>query len=152
MLRIALYQPDIPQNTGAALRLCACMGTGMDIIEPCGFLWQDKKIKRSGMDYIDSVDLIRHPSWEAFRKEYHGTRRIVLLTTKAGMPYTDFSFEKDDIIMAGRESAGVPDDVHDAVEARLIIPMKEGQRSLNVVNAVAMVLGEAIRQTATARN
>jgi tRNA (cytidine/uridine-2'-O-)-methyltransferase len=147
MTRIALYQPDIPQNAGAAMRLCACMGTGLDIIEPCGFLWQDRKIKQSGMDYVDGVDLIRHRSWEKFRAAYDGKRRVVLLTTKAAMPYTDFSFRDSDIIMAGQESSGVPDEIHDIVDARLVIPMREGLRSLNIVNAVSMVLGEALRQT-----
>lgn len=147
MIRIALYQPDIPQNTGAAMRLCACMGTGLDIIEPCGFLWQDKKIKRSGMDYIDDVDLIRHQSWERFQETYDGKRRIILLTTKADLPYTDFSFRNSDIIMAGQESCGVPDEVHDIVDARLVIPMCKGLRSLNIINATSMVLGEALRQT-----
>lgn len=147
MIRIALYQPDIPQNTGAAMRLCACMGTGLDIIEPCGFLWQDKKIRKSGMDYVDDVDLIRHQSWEKFRATYDGKRRIILLTTKADLPYTDFSFRNNDIIMAGGESSGVPDEIHDIVDARLVIPMLKGLRSLNIINATSMVLGEALRQT-----
>ncbi len=147
MIRIALYQPDIPQNTGAAMRLCACLGVGLDVIEPCGFVWEDKKIRRSGMDYIESVDLIRHESWRAFSETYHTTNRLILMTTKATLPYTDFTFEDGDILLAGSESAGVPDHVAAAADSRIGIPMYNGLRSLNIINATAMVLGEALRQT-----
>lgn len=147
MLRIALYQPDIPQNTGAAMRLCACMGMGLDIIEPCGFVLDDKKIRRSGMDYIKNLDMVRHGSWQRFLDTYKDKRRIVLLTTKAETPYTAFTFMDDDILLAGQESAGAPDDVHERANERLTIPMPGGGRSLNVVNALAMVSGEARRQT-----
>ena len=144
-MRLALYQPDIPQNAGAAMRLCACLGVGMDVIEPCGFLWDDKKIKRSAMDYIAGLDLTRHSSWEAFLAARTGNR-LVLLTTRGDLPYTDFTFATGDILLTGRESAGVPEDVHDRADARVIIPMQPGMRSLNVINAAAMVLGEALRQ------
>lgn len=147
MLRLALYQPDIPQNTGAAMRLCACLGIGMDIIEPCGFVLDDKKIRRSGMDYIAQLALEKHRNWEAFLDKYQGHRRLVLLTTKGSTPYTAFDFRPDDILLAGRESSGVPDEVHNAAQARIIIPMPGGGRSLNVVNSLAMVTGEALRQT-----
>ena len=147
MIHIALYQPDIPQNTGAAMRLCACMGMGLDIIEPCGFLLDDRKLRRSVMDYDEKLVLARHSSWDKFLDLYGGKRRIVLLTTKAALPYTEFSFAPDDILLAGRESAGAPDEVHDAADARLTIPMPGGGRSLNVVNALSMVSGEALRQT-----
>ncbi|MCB9988769.1 MAG: tRNA (cytidine(34)-2'-O)-methyltransferase [Rhodospirillales bacterium] len=145
MIRLALYQPDIPQNTGAAIRLCACMGMGLDIIEPCGFPWDDAKIRRSAMDYIHGVDLARHESWAKFQAAYPGQRRI-LMTTKAAVPYVNFDFQDGDILIAGRESAGVPDDVHDAADGRVLIPMKSGMRSLNVINACAMISGEALRQ------
>lgn len=147
MIRVALYQPNIPQNTGAAMRLCACLGFGLDIIEPCGFVLDDRKIRRSGMDYIDNLVLTRHRCWREFLDLYQGRRRIVLLTTKAAQAYTDFAFRPDDILLAGQESAGVPGDVHEAADARLTIPMPGGGRSLNVVNALAMVSGEAVRQT-----
>jgi tRNA (cytidine/uridine-2'-O-)-methyltransferase len=144
-MRLALYQPDIPQNAGAAMRLCACLGVGMDVIEPCGFLWDDKKIKRSAMDYIAGLDLARHSGWDAFLAARPGSR-LVLLTTRGALPYTDFTFAPGDILLTGRESAGVPDEVHDRADARLLIPMQPGMRSLNVINAASMVLGEALRQ------
>ncbi len=147
MLRIALYQPDIPQNAGATMRLCACLGMGLDIIEPCGFVMDDRKIRRSGMDYIAGLALTKHRSWGAFLDLYQDTNRIVLLTTKTNTAYTDFTFKPGDILLAGRESAGVPDDVHNAAHARVTIPMPGGGRSLNVVNSLAMVAGEALRQT-----
>ncbi len=147
LIHLALYQPDIPQNAGAAMRLCACLGAPLDIIEPCGFIWDDRKIRRAGMDYIDALDIQRHASWPAFIDSYQNRRRIILLTTKAQSAYTDFAFMPNDIILAGRESAGVPDDVHEAADERITIPMAPGMRSLNVVNAAAMVLGEALRQT-----
>ena len=142
-MRLALYEPDIPQNVGAMMRLCACLNVGMDIIEPCGFVWDEGKICRAGMDYIDHLQLTRHASWQAFKP----AGRLVLLTTKAAQPYTRFAFQPDDVLMVGRESAGVPDAVHQAVGARVIIPMNPACRSLNVATAAAMVLGEALRQT-----
>lgn len=145
-IRLALYQPDIPQNAGAAMRLCACLNVGLDIIEPCGFVWDDRKIRRSGMDYIDAVDMKRYVSWTQFLDNHRGKRRIILLTTKGAAPYADFAFAPGDILLAGRESAGVPDEVHEVADVRLVIPMENGMRSLNVVNASAMVLGEALRQ------
>jgi tRNA (cytidine/uridine-2'-O-)-methyltransferase len=145
-MRLALYEPDIPQNCGALLRLGACMGVGVDIIEPCGFLFSDKGLKRAGMDYLTEADYARHPSWAAYRAA-KAAGRIVLLTSKGSMPFTDFAFAADDTILLGRESAGVPDAVHDAADARLRIPMRAGMRSINVAQAGAMVLGEALRQT-----
>lgn len=144
-LHLALYQPDIPQNVGAALRLAACLGMIADIIEPCGFPWDDAKIRRSGMDYIDHVTIKRHPSWDVFASHYQD-RRIILLTTKADRSYLDFTYQDGDILLAGRESAGVPDEVHESCAHRLTIPMNPEVRSLNVVNACAMVCGEALRQ------
>ena len=144
-MRLALYQPDIPQNAGSLMRLCACLGVAMDIIEPCGFLLSDRNFRRAGLDYRDGVDLTRHESWEAFSAQKRG--RLVLLTTRAAQPYAGFAFAPGDILMVGRESAGVPDDVHQAADARLLIPMRAGMRSLNVAQAAAMVLGESLRQT-----
>lgn len=146
MTTLAFYQPDIPQNVGAAMRLCACLGVGLEVIEPCGFIWDERKIRQSAMDYYDASGLMRHASWEKFHGLYKGKRRIVLLTTKAAQPYAGFAFAPDDVLLMGRESAGVPGDVHEAADARLTIPMRPGFRSLNVVNAAAMVLGEAMRQ------
>lgn len=146
-MRIALYQPDIPQNTGAMMRLCACMNVGLDIIEPCGFVLDDRKIRRSGMDYINYLDKVHHSSWDAFQENKPKNARLVLMTTKAAQPFNEFTFEADDILIAGRESAGVPDEVHEQVDHRIFIPMKNGTRSLNVVNATSMILGEALRQT-----
>ena len=147
-MRLALYQPDIPQNTGAMLRLAACMGIGVDILEPCGFLLDDRRLRRSGMDYLDHVSVTRHSSWERFATERETNHhRLLLLTTKGDTPYTGYRFETNDILLVGRESAGVPDDVHESADARLLIPMTEGVRSLNVALAAAMVLGEALRQT-----
>ncbi|HWC62128.1 MAG TPA: tRNA (cytidine(34)-2'-O)-methyltransferase [Rhizomicrobium sp.] len=144
--RLALYQPDIPQNAGSLMRLCACLGVAMDLIEPCGFLLSDRNFRRAGMDYRAGLSLTRHESWEAFRATRQG--RLLLLTTKAATAYTGFAFDPSDTILAGRESAGVPDEVHRAADARLLIPMRPGMRSLNVAQAAAMVLGEALRQTA----
>ncbi len=146
MVAIALFQPDIPQNVGAMMRLAACTGAELHIIEPCGFPWDERKIRRSGLDYVDQTAVIRHDSWEAFLKNTTG-RRIALLTTKSADSYYDFEFQNGDILLMGRESAGVPDYVHEAAYTRLTIPMAGAARSLNVVNAAAMVIGEAIRQT-----
>jgi len=145
-LRLALYQPDIPQNAGSLMRLCACLGVAMDIIEPCGFLLSDRNFRRAGMDYLTSLDLARHASWDEFRGQAGG--RLLLLTTKASTPYFSFAFAPSDTLLVGRESAGVPDQVHQAADARLTIPMRAGMRSLNVAQAAAMVLGEGLRQTA----
>lgn len=147
MIRLALYQPDIPQNAGAMMRLAACLGVPLDLIEPCGFPFDDRKVRRAGMDYIPWVDLTRHSSWEAFRKSRPG--RIVLLTTAAEMRHVDFAFRPDDRLLVGRESAGVPDDIHAAADARIRIPMRPELRSLNVAQAAAIGLAEALRQTGT---
>jgi tRNA (cytidine/uridine-2'-O-)-methyltransferase len=147
-LRIALYQPDIPQNTGTVLRLCACLGITADIIEPAGFPTSDRAFRRAGMDYLDAVDIVRHGSWGEFEAWRRGRdSRLVLFTTKATLSYLDYSFETDDILLFGRESAGVPDEVHGAADARLVIPLRPGRRSLNVALAAAMAAGEALRQT-----
>ncbi|WP_421916636.1 tRNA (cytidine(34)-2'-O)-methyltransferase [Mesorhizobium sp.] len=146
-LRIALYQPDIAGNTGTILRFAACLGLGVDIIEPAGFPLSDRALKRAGMDYIEMADMTRHADWHAF-EDWRKTaaRRLVLLSTKAAIAYTGFAFAGRDILLFGRESAGVPDSVHEAADARLTIPMQPGARSINVALSVAMVAGEAIRQ------
>jgi tRNA (cytidine/uridine-2'-O-)-methyltransferase len=146
-LRIALYQPDIAGNTGTILRFAACLGLGVDIIEPAGFPLSDKALKRAGMDYLEMAALTRHIDWNAFEdwRKKDG-RRLMLLSTKATTPSTSFSFADGDILLFGRESAGVPDAVHQAADARLTIPMQGAARSINVALSVAMVAGEAIRQ------
>ncbi len=144
-MKLALYEPDIPQNTGTLLRLAACLATPVSVIEPCGFVLSDQRMRRAGMDYLDNVDLTRHESWDAFLAQ--STGRLVLLTTRAETAYTQFAYQSGDTLLLGRESAGVPDHVHDAVDARIIIPMAPGMRSLNVAVAGAMALGEALRQT-----
>ena len=147
-ISIALYQPDIPQNTGTILRLGACLGVPVHVIEPAGFALSDRALKRAGMDYLSAADLCRHRSWEDFLSYRDGCRsRLVLLTTRASTPYDSFAFRSGDILLFGRESAGVPDSVHERADERLVIPMKAGRRSLNVATAVAMVVGEALRQT-----
>ncbi len=144
---IALYQPDIPQNTGTILRLGACLGLPVEVIEPCGFALSDRSLRRAGMDYIDSAALIRHMNFAAFDTlRRNQGRRLVLLTTQSASPYGDFSFTSNDVILFGRESAGVPDEVHDSADHRLLIPMQPGQRSLNLAVSVAMVAGEVLRQ------
>ena len=145
-MHIALYQPDIPPNTGTIIRMAACMDVMIHIIEPCGFPFGEKSFRRAGMDYIDQSKITRHESWKAFL-EWSDSRRILLLTTKAAKPYTEHVFEEEDILLLGRESAGVPDDVHDRADARLLIPMTPDTRSLNIAVSAAMVLGEALRQT-----
>ncbi|MBV9523473.1 MAG: tRNA (cytidine(34)-2'-O)-methyltransferase [Alphaproteobacteria bacterium] len=147
-MRIALYEPDIPQNAGTLMRLGACLGIAIDIIEPCGFVLSDRRLRRAGLDYLGSADVHRHSSWSAFLAGPGGTARVVLLTTQASLPYYRFAFAASDILLLGRESAGVPAAVHAACAARLRIPLRPGQRSLNVAVAAAMVLGEAMRQTA----
>jgi len=146
-MRLALFEPDIPQNTGTILRLAACFSIGVDIIEPCGFIFSDRRLKRAGMDYLDQVELSRHDAWAHFIANDNQNRRIILLTTKAETCYTEFEFQPADILLLGRESAGVHDDVHDAVDARLRVPMSPDMRSLNIAVSAAMVLGEALRQT-----
>jgi len=143
-VRLALFEPDIPQNTGTVLRLGACMGVGVDVIEPCGFVWDEKRVRRSGMDYLDHVDMVRHTSWQAFQRTERG--RVVLLSTKASVRFTDFVFQPGDTLLLGQESAGVPDHVHDAAHASIRIPMAPSMRSINVAVTAAMVLGEALRQ------
>ncbi len=147
MPRIALFQPDIPGNTGTILRFAACMGVSVDIIEPAGFRLDDKTLKRAGMDYLELASLTRHASWDAFEEWRLGEQaRLILITTKATDGYTDFSFRPEDILLFGRESAGVPDDVHNSADERLLIPMVKEARSLNLALSVSMVMGEAIRQ------
>jgi tRNA (cytidine/uridine-2'-O-)-methyltransferase len=148
MVSLALYQPDIPQNTGAALRLCACLDVALHVIAPAGFDFSDRALRRAGMDYVALATLVRHRSWEdfeAWRKGSHG--RLILNTTRAAQPYVDFAFTSDDILLFGRESVGAPDAVHTVADARVRIPMRAGLRSLNLTTAAAMVLGEALRQT-----
>jgi tRNA (cytidine/uridine-2'-O-)-methyltransferase len=148
-MRIALYQPDIAQNTGTILRLCACLGVEAHIIEPAGFPTSDRAFRRAGMDYLDEVALVRHVSWAAFAEWGRSAgARLVLLTTHGARSYLDHPYGADDVLMFGRESAGVPPEVHAAADARLVIPMRPGLRSLNVAVACAMVVGEALRQTA----
>lgn len=142
-----MYQPDIPQNTGSVLRLVACLGMEAHIIEPCGFPLSHKKFKRAGMDYLNSVNFVRHQSWAAFQRDRHAqSGRLVLLTTHSGLSYLDYDFAPGDTLLVGSEGAGVPDFIHDEVSERLVIPMASGMRSLNVAIAVAMVAGEALRQ------
>ena len=144
-MRLALLEPDIPQNAGALIRLGACLGVPVDIIEPCGFLFVDARLKRAGMDYLEFAEVVRHTSWTEFVRAT--TDRKILLTTKTSERYTDFHYKAADVLILGRESAGVPAHVHQAAAARLCIPMREGLRSLNVALAGAMVLAEALRQT-----
>jgi len=145
-MRIALYQPDIPQNTGAILRLAACFNIGVDIIEPCGFVWDDRRLRRAGMDYMELAQVRRHTSWPDFQANRE-PGRLILLTTRSQTSHLTFRFRPDDTILLGRESAGVPEAVHDAVPDRLRIPLVANARSLNVALAGAIVLGEALRQT-----
>ncbi len=146
---IGLFEPDIPQNTGSIIRLCACMGVGLHIIEPCGFPFDDKRMRRAAMDYYDAANITKHMSWQRFLefKQSQPQARVVLLSAHASEPYTEFSFRPDDILLFGRESAGVPAHVRDAADAYINVPMQPGLRSLNVALAAAMVLGEGLRQT-----
>jgi tRNA (cytidine/uridine-2'-O-)-methyltransferase len=147
-MRIALYAPDIPQNTGTILRLCACLGIEAHIIEPAGFPITDRAFRRAGMDYLDQVALTRHGSFETFEKWRTRERlSLVLFSTRAERSYLDHVYREDQVLLFGRESAGVPDSVHRAADARLRIPMQRGMRSLNVALAAAIVAGEALRQT-----
>jgi len=147
-MQIALFQPDIPQNTGTILRLCACLDVGAHIIEPAGFPVSDRRFRRAGMDYLDLVTITRHDSWSAF-EQWRSDRavRLILFTTRAGGSYLDYRYSEADMLLFGRESAGVPDDVAATADARLVIPIRPGLRSLNVAMAAAMALGEALRQT-----
>ena len=146
-MRIALFEPDIPQNTGNIFRLGACLGIEVDIIEPTGYIFDDKRFKRSLMDYIDHIKYKRHLDWDAFYKWSKDNQfRIILLTTKSKKKYTNYQFQNNDILLFGRESAGVPKFVHDSAHAQLTIPMKKDLRSINVSSAVALVVGEACRQ------
>ncbi|MBI1273544.1 MAG: tRNA methyltransferase [Alphaproteobacteria bacterium] len=149
-LRLALYQPDMPPNTGAMMRLCACFGIGMDLIEPCGFVADDARIKRVAMDYIQQLQMARHRSWQAFLDQL-GPKRLILLTVNGAVPYTQHAYNEDDVLLVGRESAGVPPEVHDRADARVVIPLRPPARSLNVAMAAGIVLAEALRQTGRER-
>ncbi len=147
-MRLALFQPDIPQNLGAAIRLSACLGIFLDVIEPCAFPLSDRALRRAALDYTDKAGIVRHAAWERFLEApERGEGRLVLFTTLAALPYTEFRFQAGDTLLFGRESAGVPEEVHAAAQARLVIPLQPGLRSLNIVTAAAMALGEALRQT-----
>jgi len=143
-MRLCLYQPEIPQNTGTMLRMSACFGVGVDIIEPCGFVVSDRKLRRAGMDYMDKVDFKIHESWQAYLDTKPG--RLILLDTSAPTTYTDFTYQPDDILVLGQESCGVPDSVKKEVSSLVYIPMQNGFRSLNVAISSAIVLSEALRQ------
>jgi tRNA (cytidine/uridine-2'-O-)-methyltransferase len=146
-LRLALYQPDIPQNTGTMLRMAACLGIGVDIIEPAGFPVSDRDFRRSGMDYIDELSITRHISWDAFMDcATNNGSRLVLLSTKADMSHLEFKFQPNDILIVGRESAGVPQSVHNSIASKVRVPMVQSMRSLNVAITAALVCGEALRQ------
>ena len=145
-LKIALYEPDIPQNTAAIIRTCACLGAQLEIIEPCGFLLSDKRFKRVVMDYMEEKDIKFYKSSNDFFK-YKESQRIILMTTKASISYTKFKFDENDTILFGRESAGVPENIHKLIKDRLKIPMKNEKRSLNIASSVAIILAESLRQT-----
>jgi tRNA (cytidine/uridine-2'-O-)-methyltransferase len=145
-MRLALFEPDIAANTGTIIRLGACMGVAVDIIEPCGFPFGDAAMKRAGLDYLPRATVVRHASWRAFRGKLQG--RLILATTKAATAYTGLAFHPDDTLLFGRESAGVTDEVATAADAHIRVPMAEGLRSLNVAVTAGMILGEALRQTA----
>src|SRR3954452_25301383 len=152
-MRIALFQPDIPQNTGTILRLCACLNVEAHIIEPAGFPVSDRHFRRAGMDYLDQVAIIRHDTWAKFEQwRNENGLRLILFSTKGALSYLDHRYTASDILLFGRESAGVPDEVVAAADARLVIPIAPGLRSLNVAMAAAMALGEALRQTASGDN
>ncbi len=147
-MRIALFEPEIAGNVGAILRLGACMGAAVDLIEPMGFAWDDRRVRRTAMDYIDHVTVARHAGFEAFRTTI-GSGRLVLFTTKSTQSAYDFGFMADDVLLFGKESAGVPPDVAGICDARLRIPMRPQVRSMNLATSAALALGEALRQTAT---
>jgi tRNA (cytidine/uridine-2'-O-)-methyltransferase len=147
-MRLALFQPDIPQNLGAALRLGACLGVPVDVIEPCGFPLSERAVRRAALDYAARAEVTRHASWTRFLEDRARTEgRLLLFSTRGAQPFHSFSYRRGDVLLFGRESAGVPLDVHAAADARLYIPLQQGARSLNVVTAAAMALGEALRQT-----
>jgi tRNA (cytidine/uridine-2'-O-)-methyltransferase len=147
-MHLALFQPDIPQNAGTLIRLGACLGVPVDIIEPAGFLMTDRALRRAGMDYLELAEVSRHASWDAFLAAHRARGgRLLVLTVRGALTYTEFAFAPGDTLLLGRESAGAPPEVHAAAVARLRIPLKPGLRSLNVALAGAMVLGEALRQT-----
>jgi tRNA (cytidine/uridine-2'-O-)-methyltransferase len=146
-MRLALYQPEIPQNTGTLMRLCACLGLSLDIIHSCGFVWDDRKLRRAGMDYMDIASVQHHQSWEEFYTWANTNQyRLALLDAKATMPYSEFQFTQNDILLLGQESSGVPDEIFQLIPNRLLIPMTENCRSLNVALSAAMVVGEGLRQ------
>lgn len=144
-MRIALFQPEIAGNVGAILRTAACLGAAVDLIEPMGFAWDDKRVARAGMDYIDHVAIVRHPDWATFERQ--ATGRLVLLTTMGATPLHAIAFRRDDVLLFGQEGAGVPEAVHARADARVVIPMHAPLRSLNLATSVAIVLAEALRQT-----
>ena len=149
-MRLVLFEPDIPQNAGVMMRLCACLDVPMELVEPCGFVLSDRRLRRAGMDYLEHLRMSRHRSFAAFEVWRHQAlpeARLLLLSTRGEAAYQDFAYRPDDLLMVGRESAGAPEWVHDAADARLKIPLAPGRRSLNVALAAAMVLGEALRQT-----
>ena len=146
-MRLALFQPDIPQNLGAALRLGACLGVPVDVIEPCGFPLSDKGVRRAAMDYGAMADLRRHAGWDQFLAARQGAARIILFTTRGASPLHSFQFRPDDVLLFGRESAGAPDEVHAVADARVVIPLAPCARSLNLTVSAAIALGEALRQT-----
>jgi tRNA (cytidine/uridine-2'-O-)-methyltransferase len=146
-MRVALFEPDIPQNAATIIRLGACLGVPVDLIEPCGFVLSERGFRRAGLDYVERATIVRHPSWPAFRSGVVPLMRLVVVTTKADVPYVRFAFANDDVLLFGRESGGVPDWVHETADARVRVPMRVGLRSLNVAVAAAMVIGEAMRQT-----
>jgi tRNA (cytidine/uridine-2'-O-)-methyltransferase len=147
-MRLALFEPDIPQNAGTLIRAAACLGIGIDLIGPCGFTLDDRRFRRAGLDYIDKAVIVAHQSWDAFRAaRVSRPGRLLLLTRHGEAPYTEFRYLADDVLMVGRESGGVPDAVGRVADARLRIPIRTDTRSLNVAVAAAMVLGEALRQT-----
>ncbi|MCV6547081.1 MAG: tRNA (cytidine(34)-2'-O)-methyltransferase [Cohaesibacter sp.] len=146
-IAIALYQPDIPQNTGTILRMAACLNLHVHIIEPCGFALNDRTLRRAGMDYLDRSTYTKHLSWSHFVSwAEQQEKRLVLATTKASKPFLDISYQSNDILLFGRESVGVPDEVHERADARITIPMREGERSLNLAISTAMLASEALRQ------
>lgn len=147
-MRIALFEPEIAGNVGAVLRLGACMGAAVDLIEPMGFTWDDRRVRRAAMDYIDHVEIARHAGFDAFRATI-GARRLVLFTTRGSGSLYDFAFRPDDVLLFGKESAGVPDAVAEACQARVRIPMRPQVRSMNLASSAAVALGEALRQTGT---
>jgi tRNA (cytidine/uridine-2'-O-)-methyltransferase len=147
-MQLALYQPDIPQNAGTMLRLAACLSVTVAVIGPSGFDMSDRALRRAGLDYLSAATILRYASLESFEEARRAAgARLVLLTTRAALPYTQFAFAADDVLMVGRESSGVPDAIHEVADARVAIPLRPGLRSLNVAVAASMVLGEALRQT-----